>query len=80
MFDPKMLNEFGAKMNEFMANSPAKDLEKNAKAMASNFFANLDLVQREEFEVQTALLANALQQIKALEARIAALESARQDS
>lgn len=80
MFDPKMLNEFGAKMNEFLANSPAKDLEKNAKAMASNFFSNLDLVTREEFNIQATLLEEALKQIKLLEARVDALERARSGS
>lgn len=80
MFDPKMLNEFSSKMNEFLANSPAKDLEKNAKAMATGFFANLDLVTREEFDIQATLLADALKQLKAQAARIDALERARPEA
>ena len=52
MLDPKILEEFGAKMSALLANSPAKDIEKNAKAMMSGVFAKLDLVTREEFDVQ----------------------------
>lgn len=70
----KMFEEFGNKMNELMQSGPAKDFEKNAKAMLSAGFSKLDLVTREEFEVQKALLENALSRIDALEKRIAGLE------
>jgi len=76
MIDPKMLEEFNARMSAFLANSPAKDLEKNFKAALSGFFANLDLVTREEFDVQAELLARAQERLKALEARVEALERA----
>ena len=46
MLDPKILEEFGAKMSALLANSPAKDIEKNAKAMMSGVFAKFDLVTR----------------------------------
>ncbi len=49
MLDPKTLEDFSAKMSALLANSPARDIEKNAKALASGFFAKLDLVTREEF-------------------------------
>ena len=52
MLDPKMLEDFGAKMSALLANTPARDIEKNAKAMLSGFFGKLDLVTREEFDVQ----------------------------
>ncbi len=71
----KMFEELGNKMNELMQSGPAKDFEKNAKAMLSAGFSKLDLVTREEFEVQKALLENALARIDALEKRIAGLES-----
>ncbi len=70
----KMFEELGNKMNELMQSGPAKDFEKNAKAMLSAGFSKLDLVTREEFEVQKALLENALGRIDALEKRIAVLE------
>ena len=77
MLDPKMLEEFGAKMSALLASSPAKDIEKNAKAMMSGFFAKLDLVTREEFDIQAQVLARTREKLQALEARVEALEKAR---
>ena len=76
MLDPKILEEFGAKMSALLANSPAKDIEKNTKAMISGVFAKLDLVTREEFDVQAQVLARTREKLQALEARVAALEKA----
>jgi hypothetical protein len=77
MLDPKILEEFGAKMSALLANSPAKDIEKNAKAMMSGVFAKFDLVTREEFDVQAQVLARTREKLQALEARLEALEKAR---
>ena len=72
MLDPKTLEDFGAKMSALLANTPARDIEKNAKAMMSGFFAKLDLVTREEFDIQVEMVARLRQRIEALEARLAA--------
>jgi len=77
MLDPKTLEDFGAKMSALFANSPAKDIEKNAKAMMGGLFAKLDLVTREEFDVQAQVLARTREKLQALEARVDALEKAR---
>jgi len=77
MIDPRMLEEFGAKMSALLANSPAKDIEKNAKAMLGGLFSKLDLVTREEFDVQAQVLARTREKLQALEARVEALEKAR---
>ena len=78
MLDPKILEDFGNRMSALMANTPARDLEKNAKAMLSGFLAKLDLVTREEFDIQSEVLARTREKLKALEARIDALEQGRQ--
>lgn len=78
MLDPKMLDEFAARISSLIAASPAKDLEKNAKAVMSGFLAKLDLVTREEFDVQAEVLARTREKLKELEARVDALERARQ--
>ena len=57
MLDPKLLEDFSAKMSALLANSPVKDIEKNAKAVLGGVFAKLDLVTREEFDVQAQVLA-----------------------
>ena len=77
MLDPKILEDFGNKMSALLANSPAKDIEKNAKAVMSGVFGKLDLVTREEFDIQTQLLARTRERLQALEARVEALEKAR---
>lgn len=77
MIDPKILEEFGAKMSAMLANSPARDIEKNAKAMLSGLLGKLDLVTREEFDIQAQVLARTREKLKELEARIEAIEKAR---
>ncbi len=77
MLDPKILEDFGAKMSALLAQTPAKDLEKNAKAMMSGFFGKLDLVTREEFDIQAELLSRTRAKLADLEARVEALEKAR---
>ena len=76
MLDPKFLEEIGAKMSALLANSPVKDIEKNTKALVSGAFAKLDLVTREEFDVQAQVLARTRDKLKELEARVEALEKA----
>lgn len=77
MLDPKILEDFGAKISALLANSPARDIEKNAKAAISGVFAKLDLVTREEFDVQAQVLARTREKLTQLEARVEALEMAR---
>ena len=75
MATPRFLDDIGAKLSELAANSPARDIEKNAKAMLGGAFSKLDLVTRDEFEIQREVLANARQKLVELEARVAELEA-----
>ena len=77
MLDPKTLEDIGNKVSTLLANSPAKDLEKNAKAVVSGLLAKLDLVTREEFDIQSQVLARTREKLKDLEARVEVLEKAR---
>jgi BMFP domain-containing protein YqiC len=70
MINAKFFEELSSKLNEAVANSPARDFEKNARALLAQGFAKLDLVTREEYEVLALRLDK-------LEARIAAMEAAR---
>ncbi|MDY7539396.1 accessory factor UbiK family protein [Undibacterium sp. RTI2.1] len=67
-------SDIQTKINQVLENSPAKDIEKNVKAMMSQGFSKLDLVTREEFDIQAQVLAKTRAKLEALEARIAALE------
>ena len=74
MADQKFFDELGQRLREMMANSPAHDLEKNMRALLASAFARFDLVTREEFDVQSAVLARTREKLTQLEARLAALE------
>ena len=67
MLHTKFFEEMSSKLSEAVANSPAKDFEKNARALLAQGFAKLDLVTREEYEVLALRLEK-------LETRIAAME------
>lgn len=76
MLDPKILDDLSSKLSALLANTPAKDIEKNAKAMLSSMLGRLDIVTRDEFDVQTQVLGRTREKLTALEARVAALEAA----
>lgn len=71
----KIFDDLSAKLSELLKNSPAKDIEKNVRAMLAQGFAKLDLVAREEFDIQAQVLGRAREQLTALEARVAKLEA-----
>jgi BMFP domain-containing protein YqiC len=75
MNKPNFFNDMQDKINQVLENSPAKDIEKNVKAMMSQGFAKLDLVTREEFDIQAQVLAKTRSKLEALEARVAELEA-----
>jgi BMFP domain-containing protein YqiC len=70
-----VLGELAARLAAIAAANPAKDLEKNFRGMLSSAFARMDLVTREEYDVQVQVLARAREQLARLEARIAELET-----
>ena len=75
MEKPNFFNDLQAKISQAIENSPAKDLEKNMKAMLNQGFSKLDLVTREEFDVQMQVLAKTRAKVEMLEARVAELEA-----
>lgn len=75
MLNPKMLDEMSARMSSLLAATPAGDIEKNLRATLAGVFGKLDLVTREEFDVQREVLTRTRAKLEALEARVAELES-----
>lgn len=76
MFDPKVFEELATRLSAMLAASPAADFEKNARALLAGFFTKLDLVSREEFDVQTQVLQRTRDKLKVLEERLDELEQA----
>lgn len=77
MLNPKLFEDFSARIAQVMAATPAAEVEKNLRALLASLFARLDLVTREEFDVQREVLSRTREKLAALEARVAELEAAR---
>lgn len=75
MIDKRFIDELNERVSEAFRSSPAQDVERNLKALLASGFARLDLVLREDFEVQQRLLERAQAKLAELEARIAELET-----
>jgi hypothetical protein len=56
-----------------------EDLEKSFRSLLTTGFEKMELVTREEFDLQTAVLERTREKLEALEQRIAALEASGQD-
>ncbi len=57
-----------------------EDVQNNMRSVLHSAFSKMDLVTREEFEVQTQVLARTRAKLEALEAKIAELEHGKQGS
>ena len=72
-----VLNELTGRIRELFARSPAADLEKNMRALVSSYLGRLDLVTREEFDLQRQVLLRTREKLERLERQVADLERAR---
>jgi BMFP domain-containing protein YqiC len=75
MLNMAALDELARKIGRVIESSPARDIEKNVKALLQGGLQRLDLVSREEFDIQTQVLARSREKLEALEARVAELEA-----
>lgn len=75
----KLFEEIDRRMRDILARSPAADLEKNLQALLQSAFSRLDLVTREEFDVQREVLARTRAKLAELEAKLAELEGRSKD-
>ncbi len=74
MTSQTLFEQLQAKVSEVLAGSAAQDVEKNLKAMLSAFFSRLDLVTREEFDIQRQVLLRTREKLERLEAKLAEIE------
>ena len=79
MADTRFLEEMDRKMKEILARSPAADIEKNLRVLMQSAFSRLDLVTREEFDVQREVLVRTRAKLAELEAKLAELEGGIKD-
>jgi ubiquinone biosynthesis accessory factor UbiK len=74
--DQRLLDEINEKVKAALAQGPAADLDKNLRAMLGGLFSRLDLVTREEFDVQREVLLRTRAKLDELENKVAELEQA----
>jgi BMFP domain-containing protein YqiC len=75
MFNTDKLNEISNKIKEIVSGSPLGDAEKNIHALLRGVFTKMELVSREEFDIQTEVLRNTREKLNQLETKFAELES-----
>ena len=77
MFDPKMLDDLSKRLSDALPDGlrvVREDIDKNVRAAVQSTLAKLDLVTREEFDVQVAVLGRSRALLDALAERVAELE------
>jgi BMFP domain-containing protein YqiC len=74
MINTQVLDDLSRKIREMAASGPAADAEKNLRALLQGAFTKLELVNREEFDVQADLLRRTREKLGLLENRLNELE------
>lgn len=75
MLSSQVLNDLSIKIKEIVEGSPLGDAEKNIHALIQGVFTKMELISREEFDVQAEVLRNTREQLAFCEERLAELES-----
>ncbi len=75
MIDRQKIQEISDKIREIIKNSPIEDMENNINALLRSMFTKLDLINREEFDIQTEVLKKTRLKLEVLEAKLKALET-----
>ncbi len=75
MINSEAINEISSKIKEILENSPLSDADKNIHALIQGMLTKMELVSREEFDVQSEVLRNTREKLAQLEAKLAELES-----
>ena len=78
-FDPRLIDDLARRLAGSVPESVMalrRDLEQNFKGVLQSQLAQLDLVTREEFDVQATVLKRTRKKLAALEARLAEIEKA----
>ena len=75
MIDTQKINDLSLKIKELIVNSPLGDIEKNIHALLKSAFTKMELVTREEFDVQSEVLRHTRQKLDTLETKLKDMES-----
>ena len=75
MLNNEKLSEISNKIREIVKDSPLPDIEKNIDALLNGMFTKMELVTREEFDVQTEVLKRTRQKLEELEKKLSEIEA-----
>ena len=75
MIDKNKIQEISDKISKIIEDSPISDIEENINALLQSTFTKLDLISREEFDVQTQVLKRTRLKLEDLEKKIDALQT-----
>ena len=75
MLNNEKLSEMSNKIREIVKDSPLPDIEKNIDALLKGMFTKMELVTREEFDVQTEVLKRTRQKLEELEKKLSEIEA-----
>ena len=75
MIDKSKIQEISDKISKIIEDSPISDIEENINALLQSTFTKLDLISREEFDVQTQVLKRTRLKLEDLEKKIDALQT-----
>ena len=75
MLNSKLIDEISSKISTMMHELPTSDIEKNLRALLQGAFTKMELVSREEFDVQSQVLLRTREQLQELEKKLAEIES-----
>lgn len=75
MLNNQFLDDLSQKIREMVGSTPAADINKNMRALLQGAFTKLELVTREEFDIQTEVLRRTREKLERLEQQLTELES-----
>ncbi|NBX00330.1 MAG: accessory factor UbiK family protein [Methylophilaceae bacterium] len=70
----EIAEDLSRKIKETLSNSPISDFEHNIRALLQSTFTKIELVSREEFDVQTEILRRTQEKLATLEKKLETLE------
>ncbi|MES2499979.1 MAG: accessory factor UbiK family protein [Pseudomonadota bacterium] len=74
MLNSSQFQDLSNKIKDIIKSSPLADVDKNVHALIKGALTKMELVTREEFDVQSGVLRHAREQLTKLESRLAELE------
>lgn len=80
MLNSTFLEELSIKIKELFKNSPAGDLDRNIHALIQGALTKMELISREEYDVQAEVLKHTREKLNALEKKLETLEDLLQKS